>query len=107
MSHPLEGPERLYSEAAEAYGGALERLARAYERDADARRDLLQEIHGSIRADRQREDRDDAEREHRLPPETAADAPELDEGHGRSVRAPGLYLKLIVFIGIMNAGHES
>ena len=27
------------------YGAALERLARAYERDADRRRDLLQEIH--------------------------------------------------------------
>jgi len=48
MSHPLEGPERLYSEAAEAYGGALERLARAYERDADTRRDLLQEIHVAL-----------------------------------------------------------
>ena len=35
----------LYSEVAETYGGALERLARAYEPDADKRRDLLQEIH--------------------------------------------------------------
>jgi RNA polymerase sigma-70 factor, ECF subfamily len=35
----------LYEEAAAAYGTALERLARAYEPDADRRRDLLQEIH--------------------------------------------------------------
>lgn len=34
-----------YQEAAEQYGAALERLARAYEADADARRDLLQDIH--------------------------------------------------------------
>ena len=34
-----------YREAAAAYGPALERLARAYEADADYRRDLLQEIH--------------------------------------------------------------
>ena len=34
-----------YREAAAAYGAALERLARAYEADADYRRDLLQEIH--------------------------------------------------------------
>lgn len=32
-------------EAADLYGTALDRLAHAYERDADARRDLLQEIH--------------------------------------------------------------
>ena len=35
----------LYDEAAAEYGAALERLARAYEADADLRRDLLQEIH--------------------------------------------------------------
>jgi RNA polymerase sigma-70 factor, ECF subfamily len=34
-----------YREAADAYGAALERLARAYEADPDHRRDLLQEIH--------------------------------------------------------------
>jgi RNA polymerase sigma-70 factor (ECF subfamily) len=34
-----------YQEAAAEYGAALERLARAYEVDADRRRDLLQEIH--------------------------------------------------------------
>jgi RNA polymerase sigma-70 factor (ECF subfamily) len=37
--------ERLYPEVAADFGGALERLARGYERDADRRRDLLQEIH--------------------------------------------------------------
>jgi RNA polymerase sigma-70 factor (ECF subfamily) len=42
---PLPSQERLYSEAVADYGGALERLARAYERNADRRRDLLQEIH--------------------------------------------------------------
>ena len=35
----------LYREAAASFGGALERLARSYEADADKRRDLLQEIH--------------------------------------------------------------
>ena len=37
-----------YREAAAAYGPALERLARAYEADADYRRDLLQEIHRAL-----------------------------------------------------------
>ena len=37
-----------YAEAAGAFGGALERLAAAYTRDADARRDLLQEIHVAL-----------------------------------------------------------
>jgi RNA polymerase sigma-70 factor (ECF subfamily) len=41
-------PERLYTEVAAEYGGALERLARAYERDPDRRRDLLQEIHVAL-----------------------------------------------------------
>ena len=40
--------ERRYAEAVEAFGSALERLASAYERDADKRRDLLQEIHVSL-----------------------------------------------------------
>jgi RNA polymerase sigma-70 factor, ECF subfamily len=35
----------LYREAAEIFGAALERLTRAYEADAEHRRDLLQEIH--------------------------------------------------------------
>lgn len=37
--------DSLYEEAADAYGPALVRLARAYELDLDARRDLLQDIH--------------------------------------------------------------
>lgn len=37
-----------YIEAANAFGPALERLAAAYERDAEARRDLLQEIHVAL-----------------------------------------------------------
>jgi len=48
MARPAESRERLYSEVAAEYGGALERLARAYERDADKRRDLLQEIHVAL-----------------------------------------------------------
>lgn len=37
--------DSLYQKAAEIYGSAIDRLARAYELDPDARRDLLQEIH--------------------------------------------------------------
>jgi len=37
--------DERYHQAAAEYGAALERLARAYEFDADRRRDLLQEIH--------------------------------------------------------------
>ena len=37
--------EQRYVEAAELFGAPLERLARAYERDPDKRRDLLQDIH--------------------------------------------------------------
>jgi RNA polymerase sigma-70 factor, ECF subfamily len=37
--------DSLYEQTAENYGPALDRLARAYELDSDARRDLLQEIH--------------------------------------------------------------
>jgi RNA polymerase sigma-70 factor, ECF subfamily len=35
----------MYAQTAATYGTALERLARAYEPNADRRRDLLQEIH--------------------------------------------------------------
>jgi RNA polymerase sigma-70 factor, ECF subfamily len=35
----------LYEDAAATYGAALGRLARGYERDAEHRRDLLQDIH--------------------------------------------------------------
>jgi RNA polymerase sigma-70 factor (ECF subfamily) len=48
MRRLVGGPARLYTEVAAEYGGALERLARAYERDADKRRDLLQEIHVAL-----------------------------------------------------------
>ena len=44
---PAAGHQR-YAEAVEAFGPALERLARAYERDPDKRRDLLQEIHVAL-----------------------------------------------------------
>ena len=44
---PVRRPsqDELYQNAAGSFGAALERLARAYEADPDARRDLLQEIH--------------------------------------------------------------
>jgi len=41
----VEESDRLYSDAADQFGSALERLARAYEADAEKRRDLLQAIH--------------------------------------------------------------
>jgi RNA polymerase sigma-70 factor (ECF subfamily) len=37
--------DSLYEQAADTYGSALERLARAYELDPEVRRDLLQDIH--------------------------------------------------------------
>ena len=37
--------DQLYRDAADKYGSALERLARAYEADLEKRRDLIQEIH--------------------------------------------------------------
>jgi RNA polymerase sigma-70 factor (ECF subfamily) len=37
--------DALYEQAAHEYGAALQRLARAYEADADRRQDLLQDIH--------------------------------------------------------------
>src|ERR1700745_3448565 len=40
--------DELYSDAAQTYGAALERLARAYEADPDLRRDLLQDIHVAL-----------------------------------------------------------
>jgi RNA polymerase sigma-70 factor (ECF subfamily) len=40
--------DELYAEAAATYGGALERLARAYDTDADRARDLLQDIHVAL-----------------------------------------------------------
>jgi RNA polymerase sigma-70 factor, ECF subfamily len=38
----------LYQDAAKTYGGALERLARAYEADPEIRRDLVQDIHVAL-----------------------------------------------------------
>src|ERR1700744_3640859 len=40
--------DQQYQEAARAYGPAIDRLARAYEADADQRRDLVQEIHVAL-----------------------------------------------------------
>jgi RNA polymerase sigma-70 factor (ECF subfamily) len=47
---PAQPPtqDELYQEAADAYDAALERLARAYEADAEVRRDLLQDIHMAL-----------------------------------------------------------
>jgi len=39
-----ESQDGLYKDAADKYGSALERLARAYEADPEKRRDLIQEI---------------------------------------------------------------
>src|SRR6187397_2919797 len=48
MHRPASDQERLYLRASDEFGGALERLARAYERDSEMRRDLLQEIHVAL-----------------------------------------------------------
>lgn len=40
--------DQRYSEAAAAFGPALERLARGYEANADKRRDLVQDIHFAL-----------------------------------------------------------
>ena len=47
MDDPVRNanPDQLYAEAADTYGAALERVARAYEANPDRRQDLLQEIH--------------------------------------------------------------
>ena len=42
------GQDALYEQAASGYGAAIERLARAYEPDADKRRELVQDIHVAI-----------------------------------------------------------
>lgn len=41
----MDSKDDLYKEASAACGAALRRLARGYEADPEARRDLLQEIH--------------------------------------------------------------
>ena len=50
MSHAARASERegRYREAAAQFGAALERLARAYEPDAESWRDLLQDIHVAL-----------------------------------------------------------
>lgn len=40
--------DSLYEQAAAEYAGALERLARSYEADAEVHRDLLQDIHVAL-----------------------------------------------------------
>jgi RNA polymerase sigma-70 factor (ECF subfamily) len=40
--------DQQYRDAAAAYGPAVDRLARAYEADADQRRDLVQDIHVAL-----------------------------------------------------------
>ena len=42
------GQDERYAGAADEFGGAIERLARAYEADADPRRDLIQDIHVAL-----------------------------------------------------------
>ncbi|EGY00073.1 RNA polymerase, sigma-24 subunit [Nitrospirillum viridazoti Y2] len=45
MDGGQDGRDTRYQQAAAQFGRALERLARAYERDPDLARDLLQDIH--------------------------------------------------------------
>ena len=45
ISNEPANQDALYNQAAENFGAALVRLARAYETDAEKRRDLIQEIH--------------------------------------------------------------
>src|SRR5262245_51066433 len=44
-SSAREREHALYDEAAARFGGAIDRLARSYERDPERQRDLRQEIH--------------------------------------------------------------
>ena len=46
--HEAAGQDERYSAAAAEFGGAIERLARAYEAHADARGDLIQDIHVAL-----------------------------------------------------------
>jgi RNA polymerase sigma-70 factor (ECF subfamily) len=48
IAKEAETQGELYQKAAEMYGAALERLARAYEADAELRRDLLQDVHVAL-----------------------------------------------------------
>ena len=47
MSRGANQDER-YAQAAETFGGAIERLARAYEAGPEERRDLVQDIHVAL-----------------------------------------------------------
>jgi RNA polymerase sigma-70 factor (ECF subfamily) len=47
-SNGSDGPEEAYHSCIAQFGSALERLAFAYEADADLRRDLVQEIHTAL-----------------------------------------------------------
>lgn len=47
-SERMSAQDDLYNEAIAAHGPSLERLARAYEANAEDRRDLLQEIHIAV-----------------------------------------------------------
>ncbi len=42
------GQDERYTAVAAEFGGAIERLARAYEAEADPRRDLIQDIHVAL-----------------------------------------------------------
>ncbi|MES1197089.1 MAG: sigma-70 family RNA polymerase sigma factor [Pseudomonadota bacterium] len=48
MTTPKQGQDELYAEAIAQHGAALARLTSAYERDADKRRDLEQDIHFAL-----------------------------------------------------------
>lgn len=48
MADDQDQRDRKYREAAAEFGAALVRLARAYEADAELRRDLLQDIHFEV-----------------------------------------------------------
>jgi RNA polymerase sigma-70 factor (ECF subfamily) len=48
MKRNCADQDTRYTEAARSFGGAIERLARGYEADAELRRDLVQEIHTAL-----------------------------------------------------------
>lgn len=47
-SDEVTGQDERYAAAAETYGAAIERLARAYEAEGERRRDLVQDIHVAL-----------------------------------------------------------
>jgi RNA polymerase sigma-70 factor (ECF subfamily) len=48
MAESAADQDALYEQAAAAYSGAINRLARGYEPDPDKRRDLVQDIHVAL-----------------------------------------------------------